>query len=294
MASLRDISKRISSVKGTSKITAAMKMVAAANLRRGQRSLSQARPYFKQVDNMVSNLMQSTGEEYEHPFIGKRDEIKKVGIMVIAGDKGLCGAFNMNVIKATEAFIKDLPNTHPNADYAVMALGNKASAYFSKKHPEKTIKYYRDIYKDIKFATLQAVLNEGIVAYQNGEFDELVLFYTDFVSVMRQKVKHTTILPLTYEVKEAQEVEATNSNYIYEPDKKGILDSVIPLYIDTLFWLNYLSANTAISAARMMAMDNATVNALELIDHLQLQYNKARQESITNEMLEIVSGAEAL
>jgi F-type H+-transporting ATPase subunit gamma len=291
MASLRDIQKRIISVKGTSKITSAMKMVAAANLKRGQRFLSQARPYFNRMDAMMNNLLASVGEDYNHPLLEKRNEIKKVAIMVISDDKGLCGAFNNNIFKKTEIFIKTLPTSYPGADLEIIPLGNKAADYFTKHYKANVKKVYRNIYKEMQFATLQEILHYTVDSFKDGSFDEVIFFYNDFVSVLRQESQHKVILPLTYEVKEEAE---TNSNYIYEPDKAGILDDILPLYIDVLFWTYFLSSYTAAQAARMMAMDNATVNAKEIIQVLQLQYNKARQASITNEMLEIVSGADAL
>ncbi len=293
MPSLRDIQKRIISVQGTSKITAAMKMVAAASLKRGQKYLGQARPYFDRMDTMMNNLLQSVGEEYRHSLLEKRDEIKKVAMLVIAGDKGLCGAFNSNNFKQVEFFIKnEMPTKYPGADYEVITLGNKATDYFKKNHSEKLGATHPDIYRGMEFTKAQTILHDVVESFSTGKYDEVIFFYTDFVNVVRQEPKHEVILPMTYDISE--EETASNVHYIYEPDKNGILDDILPLYIDVLFWTYYLSSFTAVQAARMMAMDNATTNANELVDNLNLQYNKARQAAITNEMLEIVSGADAL
>lgn len=268
-----------------------MKMVSAAKLRRGQNYLDQARPYFNRMESMVNKLFAAVGDDYKHVLTERREEINNVAVIVLAGDKGLCGAFNSHILKKAELYIREIPKNFPDADYEIVALGNKSADYFKKHAPDKIADKYEDIFKSIDFERITAILQKVVEGYIEGKYDKVVFFYTDFLNVIRQEPQSKEILPFIPKIEEEAE---TNSNYIYEPDKKGILDSILPLYIDALFRTYYLSANTAIQAARMMAMDNATTNAEEIIEVLQLEYNKERQASITGEMLEIVSGADAL
>ncbi|MEI6090449.1 MAG: ATP synthase F1 subunit gamma [bacterium] len=290
MSTLRDTLRRINSIRNTAKITSAMKMIAATHLRQAQKLRTSAQPYFNNLDGMLKRIVPLIDESYQNPLLDQRDVIKNVGIMVISSDKGLCGSFNSNLFKFTQNVIKTLPEIQAGADYKVITLGNKVSNFYSRYSPEKVDFAVRPIYGQYRFAFVKEIMHKVVESYRSGKYDKIYFIYTDFVNILKQEPKITQLLPMVIEKSEVP----SNSNYIFEPSKTQILDDLIPMYVDEVFWKLFLASNQALRAAEMMAMDLATNNAHNFIKFLELQYNKERQQIITTEMLEIVSGAEAL
>ena len=294
MATLRDIRNRIKAVKSTAKITSAMKMVAASKLRRAQNAIESARPYVSKLDYMLSNLVSAIDDNYSHQLLQNRTEVKNIAIIVVTSDRGLCGSFNTNIFKEVANYIQtDVNVNYPNAKVSVVSVGRKAVTYF-KKNKADIIAEFPNIFTGLKFDTAKDIVNSVVESYIAGTYDKVVIVNNNFINILRQKVTINQLLPIAgVEHKDADE-KNMNVDYIFEPDQKSILDELLPKLIDIKMWRALLESNAAEFAARMMAMDNATRNANDLIKALDLQYNKARQASITKEMLEIVGGAEAL
>jgi F-type H+-transporting ATPase subunit gamma len=295
MATLREVRARISGVKKTQKITKAMKMVAAAKLRRAQTNVVAARPYAISMKHLLQHLS-STADLVANPFVTQR-EVKTAALVVVTADRGLCGAFNSNLIKAAV--------NHVNANYAQMhadgklklfCVGRKGFDFFSKRHYKIGGKYI-GVYNNLVFGQAQTIVREIVQGYLAGEFDKVELVYNEFKSIARQRIVIEQFLPLSPSTDAtAEESRKTTRpvNYIYEPSTSGIVETLVPKHLNFQLWRVLLESNAAEQGARMAAMDNATENANELISSLQLVYNKARQASITKELLEIVAGAEAL
>ena len=290
MATLRDIRNRITAVKNTAKITSAMRMVAAAKLRRAQEAILSTRPYTEKFSEVLSNLAGSASEDYFHPLLRKPEVIKHIAIVVISSDRGLCGSFNTNVLRLAQQYIEQtVPAEFPQAKVSVVAVGRRASQFFAKSS-HTVLASYPEVFAQLKFVTASEIA--GIVAngFINEEFDRVMIFNNEFKSIMKQVTTCKQLLPVESVANES----ATNNDYIFEPSRSDIMDTILPKFVNTLVWKGLLESNAAEQAARMMAMESATTNARDLIRSLQLSYNKARQASITTEMLEIVGGAEAL
>lgn len=292
MATLRDIRNRIKAVKSTAKITSAMKMVAASKLRRAQNAIESARPYVSKLDYMLSNLVSAIDDNYSHQLLQNRTEIKNIAIIVVTSDRGLCGSFNTNIFKDVSNYIQtDINVNFPNAKVSIVSVGRKAVTFY-KKNKSSVIAEFPNIFTGLKFETAKDIVNSVVESYIAGNYDKVVIINNNFINILRQKVTINQLLPIAGVA--SKEESTTNVDYIFEPDQKSILDELLPKLIDIKMWRALLESNAAEFAARMMAMDNATRNANDLIKALDLQYNKARQASITKEMLEIVGGAEAL
>jgi F-type H+-transporting ATPase subunit gamma len=290
MATLRDIRNRITAVKNTAKITSAMRMVAAAKLRRAQEAILSTRPYTDKFSEVLSNLAGSASEDYFHPLLRKPEVIKHIAIVVISSDRGLCGSFNTNVLRMAQQYIEQtVPAEFPQAKVSVVAVGRRSSQFFAKSS-HTVLGSYPEVFAQLKFATASEIA--GIVAngFINEEFDRVMIFNNEFKSIIKQETTCKQLLPVESVANES----ATNNDYIFEPSRSDIMDTILPKFVNTLVWKGLLESNAAEQAARMMAMESATTNARDLIRSLQLSYNKARQASITTEMLEIVGGAEAL
>lgn len=294
MPTLREIKRRISGVTSTEKITKAMKMVAAAKLRRAQSALVAARPYSRKLSELMKHLA-ANADLNENPFVKVR-EVKKVAIVVVTADRGFCGAFNSNIIKATNEFIK----THYQEQYSsggvkLFALGRKGHDFFSRRKYDVSGNY-SGMFNNLQFPAAKNVASEIIKGYFDGTYDRVDIVYNEFKNVIQQHLLIEQFLPISKE--EFNPVPSHDSpqllQYIYEPDSGSILESLIPRHLEFQIWRVLLESNAAGEGARMAAMDNASENAGELISTLSLQYNKARQASITKELLEVVSGAEAL
>lgn len=291
MATLREIKRRIGGVKSTEKITKAMKMVAAAKLRRAQAAVYAARPYSRRIGELMKHLASSPDFE-EHRLVVQRD-VGKVAIVAVTADRGFCGAFNSNIIKATiELIEREYPHIDVEGRVHLFTVGKKGYDFFSKRKFD-IIGNYSGIYHDLKFSNAKDLLSDIVKGYLKGSYDRVDLVYNEFKSVVQQRLVVEQFLPLpTEEYK--QPGKHAHISYIYEPDRTSIIEALIPKHLEYQLWRVLLESNAAAEGARMAAMDNASENASELIDSLSLQYNKARQAAITKELLEVVSGAEAL
>lgn len=293
MATLREIRTRIVGVKNTAKITSAMKMVAAAKLKRSQDAIELARPYFQKFQEVLSNVASNVGEGYEHPITEKRPNVSNIALIVVSSDRGLCGGFNTNLFKYVNQFVdeKITPN-FPNANIKIVPIGKKATSFYAKSKYE-VIQSFPGIFADLKFNVAKDIITIVLNGFVNNEIDRVFILNNEFINVIRQLPTSNQILPFVNEPK-AEEVKGANVDYIFEPGQSQILDSLLPQVVDLVMWRSLLESAAAENAARMMAMDNATTNARDLINSLNLIYNKERQAAITKEMLEIVGGAEAL
>lgn len=290
MATLRDIKNRIKGVKSTQQITKAMKMVAAAKLRRAQDAIINARPYAKKISEMISNLV-TDDDIITNPLIAPRESVNNVAIVVITADRGLCGAFNTNIIREANRFINE-EIKEAGINYQLFCIGKKGSDFFCKRNYNVT-KIFPDVFTSLNYTSAQKVSDELVSGYIRSDFDRVVLIFNEFKSMIQQKIVVEQFLPIPIKKSESEE-SSFESNYIYEPDQKSIFNYLIPKHLRGQMWRVLLESNAAEFASRMTAMDNATTNAKELIRTLNLTYNKARQASITKEILEIVSGANAL
>lgn len=289
MATLRDIKLRIKGVKSTQQITKAMKMVAAAKLRRATESILNARPYSKKISTLLSHLVTEDDRVSNQLFSDR--EVKNLAIVVVTADRGLCGAFNTNIIKEATRFIEEeIRATGKN--YQLYCLGKKGSDHFGKRN-YNIGKSYPGIFSHLNYATAQNLVDELITKYLDGSIDKVILIFNEFKSIIQQKIVVEQFLPIT-----APENDKSGkheiANYIYEPDQRTIFNYLIPKHLKAQMWRVLLESNASEFAARMTAMDNATTNAKELIRTLSLTYNSKRQAAITTEILEIVSGANAL
>jgi F-type H+-transporting ATPase subunit gamma len=289
MATLRDIKRRIVGVKNTQKITKAMKMIAAAKLRKAQTNILNARPYTDKIASIISRLP-SEDDLSSNPFFEQRD-VKNVAIVVVTADRGLCGSFNQNIIKETERYInEELKNENINSRF--FCAGKKGSDYFRKRNYE-IIGSDSGLFSSLEYTSALNIYNTIVPKFLNREIDKVILIYNSFVSIINQKLETKQLLPITTE-SGSEEKYKDNTNYIYEPDRSYIFKYVIPKHLKAQLWRALLESNAAELSARMTAMDNATTNADEMIKSLNLTYNKERQAAITKEILEIVSGANAL
>lgn len=289
MATLRDIKRRIVGVKSTQQITRAMKMVAAARLRRAQTKVINARPYSDKIAAMISRLPEAE-DITTNPYFMNR-EVKNVAIVVIAADRGLCGAFNQNIIKETERYIEEELEPH-HIKHKVYCVGKKSADYFVKNEYD-VLGVDTGLFSSLSYSSALKISDVVILKYLDKTFDKVILIYNSFVSIIQQKVEVKQFLPILVEGNKSDDVP-TNVDYIYEPDRGYIFNYLIPKHLKAQVWRALLESNAAELSARMTAMDNATTNADEMIRSLNLTYNKERQAAITKEILEIVSGANAL
>lgn len=289
MPTLRDIKQRIKGVKSTQQITKAMKMVAASKLRRATENVLNARPYAKHISTLISHLI--TDEDKANNALLASRNIKTVAVVVLSADRGLCGAFNHNIHKEATRYIQE--DLKPNGiDYLLFCIGKKSSDYFSKRD-YNVAKAYPGIFSTLDYATAQKVVEDILAKYNDGTVGKVTVIFNEFKSIIQQKIIVEQFLPIPIE-KTPDKRDTFDHNYIYEPDQKVIFEYLIPKHLKAQMWRMLLESNAAEFAARMTAMDNATTNARELIRTLNLTYNKARQAAITTEILEIVSGANAL
>jgi F-type H+-transporting ATPase subunit gamma len=289
MATLRDIKQRIKGVKSTQQITKAMKMVAAAKLRRSQDAIINARPYARKIQNLLSDLT-TEDDVNSNPLFFQR-QVKNVAIVVVTADRGLCGAFNTNIIREANRFIEEEVVAN-NLSYSLFCVGKKGKDYFSKRNFPVADSFV-GVFSSLDYSFAQRLSDKLINGFLNGEFDKVVVIFNEFKSIIQQKIVVEQYLPIPVKVSSGK-TSSAETNYIYEPDRKSIFDFLVPKNLKAQMWRFLLESNAAEFAARMTAMDNATTNAKELIRTLNLKYNKERQASITKEILEIVSGANAL
>lgn len=293
MASLKEIKNRIGSVKSTKKITSAMKMIASSKLHKAQNAISNFLPYQQKLDVILTNLL-SSDTSYESPFIQKR-ETKRVAIVGFASNSSLCGAYNSNVIKEFSTVYAKKKEEIGAGNILVYPIGKKLADAL-KKQGIAAQGDYRDMADKPTFLAVQDLAKELIKKYIDGEIDEVILIYHHFISTGSQKLKKTQFLPFDLESAkpEGQQDENMFADYILEPSKKEILDSLIPTVLYSRLYAALLDANASEHAARMIAMQIASDNADELVQDLTIQYNKSRQQAVTNELLDIIGGASAL
>jgi F-type H+-transporting ATPase subunit gamma len=288
MPSLRDLRRRTRSVKNTQQITKAMKMVSAAKLRRSQDAILSARPFARKMLEVLNSLATRANPE-GHPLLAVR-EPRRVDVVIVTSDKGLCGSFNANILKTAENFVR---RTECD-DLGLQLVGKKSRDYF-RRRDYKIRREFVDIFRNLGYDTAGAVARPILSRYSAPEsadgVDAVFLIYNEFKNVMQQDVVVERLLPLEKLHFERREEEL---DYIYEPGPAAIYDAVIPRHVEYQVWRALLESAAAEHAARMTAMENATKNASELIEQLTLTMNKARQASITKEILEVVSGAEAI
>lgn len=294
MATLREIRGRIRGVKSTQQITKAMKMVSAAKLRRAQEAVIQTRPYARKLNDMMRHLIRQS-ESLTHPLLTARP-IGKVALVVVTADRGLCGAFNVNVLRAaTQRMQAEYAQYATDGNLRLFTVGKKGTDFFTKRGFDIARKF-PGIFAHLEFTTAKDLAGALVDGYMRGEFDKVEIIYNEFKNILQQKLVIEQVLPIPPEdishLRHAQQIAQTE--YIYEPDPKELINILAPLHINYQMWRVLLESNAAEHGARMSAMDNATLNANELIRSLSLSYNKARQAAITKELLEIVGGAEAL
>lgn len=293
MATLRDIRQRITTVQNTSKITSAMKMVATAKLRRAQDAILSARPYATKLSEILSNLALAE-EEFAHPFFQERKDVTSIAFLIITSDRGLCGSFNTTILRSAMLYISELKDKYPSAKLSLVLVGKKSIASLSKTE-EFVQEQFPDVFAKLQFSTafsIASLLSEGFLNY---DYDLVTMIYSEFKSLIKQVPTIQQLLPIVPETPSVSSNKKKKTvDYIYEPNREEILDTLLPKYLNMQVWKGLLESNAAEQAARMMAMDAATNNANDLIKILKLSYNKARQAAITTEMLEIVGGAEAL
>ncbi len=283
MANLKDIRDRIKSVRSIQKVTKAMKMVAAAKMRKAQGRMEQARPYTHRLTEVIHHLLPDVDRELL-PLLDIR-EIQRVGYIVVASDRGLAGPFNTNVLKKAQQEIHEIGKQ--NVD--LFCIGKKTRDHF-KRRDYNIIQSHIEFWNDLDFPHAMK-MGEGIIShFINGEVDEIHVVYNEFVNVATQSIQSERLLPLEY----GDEDTMTHIDRLYEPSKEKLVRSLIPRHLNIQMWKYLLESYASEQAARMVAMENATDNAEDMIKDLSLEFNKARQASITKEMLEIVSGAEAL
>ena len=286
MAVGKEIRNQIKSIKNTQKITRAMEMVAASKMRKAQESMSLGKPYATNIRNVVSHLA-NANPEYKHVYMKERP-VKKVGFVVISSDRGLCGGLNINVFKA---MVGEMRNWHEqSAEAEICTIGAKAASFFNS-FGGKVVASVRNIGEKPTVADVIGAVKVMLDAYMNGDIDRLYLVGNEFVNTMTQKPTIEQLLPL----KPADASEYKHHwDYIYEPAPKELLDGLLTRYIESQVYQAVVENNACEQAARMVAMKSATDNAGDIIDDLQLVYNKARQASITQELSEIVGGAAAV
>ncbi|ACF45320.1 MAG: F0F1 ATP synthase subunit gamma [Prosthecochloris sp.] len=289
MATLKDIRTRIKGVKSTQQVTKAMKMVAAAKLRRAQESAVQARPYAAKLKEMLGSLSTKVDTSL-NPMLSARDEVGRVLVVLITSDRGLCGAFNTNIIKvAQKVMTVDHADLHKSGKVDLICAGSKGYDFF-RKRDYRILKGYPGVFQNLDFSVAKEIAEQASGMYLRGEVDKVVVVYNEFKSVLAPNLKSEVLLPITPE----GSGDEGGSDYIYEPSPASIIDVLVPKHLNTQVWRMMLESNAAEQAARMAAMDSATENAKELLRLLNISYNRARQAAITTELSEIVAGAEAL
>ena len=284
MAKTHDLKRRIRSIKNTMQVTKAMKMVSAARLRRAQDRILAARPFALTTGKVLASLAARANPEL-HPLLVQRD-VKKVELVLVTSDRGLCGSFNANAIKATTSFLDQHRRDAPN----VMTVGRRGRDFVRRRRLTITAEWV-DIFRNLEFSTAQLIGDDLIERYTSGAVDAVYIAYNEFKNVVSQRPVVEQILPIP----RAELVAVGDAeDYIYEPDPESLFEAILPGYVRIQVWRALLESAAAEHAARMTAMDSATKNAKELTEALTLHMNRVRQASITTAIIEVVSGAAAL
>ena len=283
MANLKEIRNRIASVSSTMQITSAMKMVSAAKLKKAQDAITAMRPYSDKLTELIQNLSGAIDGDTPNPYTQERP-VEKVLLIAITSNRGLCGGFNSNIIKAVNQYIAE----RPQQSIELVTLGKKGDDILSKSHTVKTNE--NGIFDDLTFANASSIASDAMERFANKEYDKVEVIYNRFKNAATQVVTTETLLPIVA----SQEENNETTDYIFEPTQEEIVNELLPKSIKMQLFKALRDSFASEHGARMTAMHKATDNATELRDQLKLTYNKARQAAITNEILEIVGGAEAL
>jgi len=287
MPSLKDIKKRIGTVKNTSQITKAMKMVSAAKLRRAQESVVAARPYADKMMNVLSSLALRE-EKQVHPLLEARGK-RRALVLLMTADRGLCGGFNANVSKEAERFIRSKREGFD--DYDLMIVGRKGKDYLKARGGLQIAKVHENLTAKISYSTAALLAQEVIAEYTKAKCDAVFLVFNAFRSAIAQEVTVQQLLPI---VPKTVDEGAHVAEYLYEPNRTEVLKQILPKHVEVQIFRALLESSASEHGARMSAMDSASKNASEMISKLTLQYNRARQAAITKELMEIISGAESI
>jgi F-type H+-transporting ATPase subunit gamma len=302
MANLRDIRNRIESIESTKQVTRAMKMVAAAKLRRAQEKIFQARPYAYKIRELTNHLKREV-DPTAHSLFQEPEDTSGALVIVVTADRGLCGSFNSDVIQAAEDHIASSAEDRAG-NLFLLCVGEKGHKHFQKRD-YRLVGDYQGVFDGLSFDVARNVVQDAVEGFERGIWTNVTLVYNEFKNTIVQHQITEPLLPipedqfLTPVMEEEADVTQLPKNgqamdYIFEPDAQGLLDTLVPRYLYYQLWRALLESNAAEQGARMVAMDNATSNAEELIEDLTLEYNRARQSAITRELLDITSGAEAL
>jgi F-type H+-transporting ATPase subunit gamma len=285
MATLREVKKRIRTVISTRRITKAMEMVAAAKLRRAQQRVEQAKPYAAKLDEMLSHLAAGSATEIAHPYFEERP-VKTRTLVVVVSDRGLCGSFNSNMLRMTDKWIRE----HQDTGLELVVVGKRARDYYRRRHGN-IVEYYGDWGGVIDFVRARDIASWLTNRFVTGQTDEIHIAYTRFISMVKYRIGVEKYLPVPRPEHGGEEAA---TSYIFEPTSDKIYAQLMPSYANTKLITALLDSFASEHGSRMMAMGNANKNAGEMVNSLTLEYNKARQAQITKELLEVVSGAEAL
>jgi len=290
MPNLKEVKTRISSVTSTQQITKAMKMVAAAKLRRAQNSIIQMRPYAEKLSEILANVSQGLDHE-EGNHYGVVREAEKILIIAVTSDRGLCGAFNSNIGKRTLNLIEESYSIqHQTGDVHILTIGKKGKDFF-KSRGFSVIDTFTESFSDLSFVTVNKAADFAMNAFRNSTYDRVELVYNEFKNIATQLIRIENYLPLKPENTNGS---TTSIDYIFQPEKVTLVEEIIPKSLKIQLYKAVLESNASEHGARMTAMDKATENAGDLLRDLQIMYNRTRQAAITKEILEIVAGAEAL
>lgn len=289
MASGKEIRNKIKSVQNTKKITKAMEMVAASKMRKAQDRMRAARPYAEKIRRLAANLSAANITDYKHPFLVKKDDVKRVGLIVVTTDKGLCGGLNTNTLRVALNALRDWESKGVT-EIRVTAIGNKGLG-FMQRLGAKVVSHVTQLGDTPHLEKLIGPVKVMIDAFQNGELDEVHLVYSRFINTMKQESQLEQLLPLTGERLGTPE---GNWDYLYEPDAQVVIDELLVRYVEALVYQGVAENMASEQSARMVAMKAASDNAGNVIGELQLVYNKTRQAAITKELSEIVGGAAAV
>ncbi|WP_373521413.1 ATP synthase F1 subunit gamma [Aquiflexum sp.] len=287
MANLKEVKQRITSVTSTQQITRAMKMVAAAKLRRAQDRILKMRPYSQKLTVILNDVISGMGDELEVVYAEQRP-VQNVLVVVMTSDKGLCGAFNSNAIKAGVNLIE---KKFKDSNVTILPLGKKAFEFFSKKGYQVNADYY-GIFADVAYDDVRKIALYAMEGFASKKFDRVMMVYNHFRNVAIQDLTVEQFLPMG--VNPAEATSVSNTDYILSPSKEYVVQDLVPTALKTQFFKAVLESNASEHGARMTSMDKATENAGDLLKELKLLYNRSRQAAITNEILEIVAGANAL
>jgi len=295
LASVQDLKRRTRSVRNTSKITKALELVASARLRRAQSRIEAMRPYAETMRELIAGVGRSASSLRGLPLLQQRDEVKTVGIVVLTGDRGLAGPFNGQVLRRAFALERELRGENKEARFVVIGKKGRSTLTFRRRTLDGSFVGFTDA---PAYSDAQAIAHRAAELFVEGDVDRVVLVYNTFVSALTQTVTEQEILPISAEILETGEDErrddALRGDFIFEPEPEEILARLLPVYVETQIYRALLQSSASEQGARMTAMRNASKNAGELIDTLTLEMNRARQAEITQEILEVVAGADAL